>query len=269
MKKVFLISSLLLLIGCEPKMEIQQTPIGRLQNHCDNMIKYGYPQNQVENRRVAFVCHDNYALGYDTKFGSPLWVAEHLTSNNINQQGEVRKDRHRKNPKFDIKNFPHPTEEDIESVKQNYVLYPLSNPKHYLNDQNAMSQTYYYSNNIPVTIANKELFVNLNKVTDSLIERYKEIYVYTGSLFLGSQPYLERFGEGNRNRLSIPPYIYRVILIPALNKTMVFVLPNTPNREKNPYRFLSSLDKLEMSIGFDFFPYAKENKRELLKRFSN
>lgn len=185
-----------------------------------------------------------YALGYAEEFEQPLWVAWHLTADEVRNRKTGRTDDFRIDPY--IATGSARLEDYAKSGFDRGHLAPAADMGW---SAKTMSESFYFSNMTPQNPDfNRGVWRKLEeKVRDWAVD-YGELYVVTGPLPVRSGKTV------GGNRVAVPPACYKVIYAPrAKPPAMIgFVLPNA--RSSRELRaFAVPVDAIERMTGLDFF----------------
>ena len=138
--------------------------------------------------------------------------------------------------------------------------------------EKAMSETFFMSNMSPQAPRfNRGIWKELEAQVRTWAEKFGRVYVVSGPLLSKSPEDYESIGE---NRVSVPEYFYKVILVPlyadgedrssmddaASVCAVGFVIPNK-SCEDDFWNYACSIDQIEKMTGLDFYS-ALEDKTE-------
>jgi endonuclease G len=217
----------------------------------------GYPAGPFEWQLVK---HHAMHLAYDEKHEQPRWVMHmvlpDIIKGNVSRTNDFREDT--------LVTTGTSTKEDY--WYSGYDRGHMAPSADFRWSPIALSESYLYSNISPQKPEfNREKWAELeNVVRDYVIANKREIYVITGSILHDSLPIMKN--EGRKNDVSIPQYIYKIVLdlTPNEEYAIGFVIPNG-NCTYPVMSYAVSIDQLEKMSGLDFFsslPDELENKLE-------
>jgi endonuclease G, mitochondrial len=226
----------------------------------DRLTNLGYPTGNFEWQLVK---HHAMHLAYDEKHEQPRWVMHMVLPDiiygNVSRTNDFREDT--------LVSTGTSTKDDY--WYSGYDRGHMAPSADFRWSPIALSESYLYSNISPQKPEfNREKWAELeNVVRDYVIANKREIYVITGSILHDSLPIM--MNEGRKNDVSIPQYIYKIILdlTPTQEYAIGYVIPNG----KCTYPVMSyavSIDQIEELSGLDFFsglPDELENKLEANK----
>ncbi|XP_062816031.1 endonuclease G, mitochondrial [Anolis carolinensis] len=219
------------------------------------LSKYGSPG------LLPLRLRDSFALCYDPRSRSALWVMERLRR----PEGEAGSGADRARCRFHADAEAHPfhraTLDDYRgSGFQKGHLAAAANHRH---SQAAMQDTFCLANVAPQDPhLNQNAWNNLEKYCRSLTKYNQSVYVCTGPLFL---PRMEADGKMyvkyqviGRNQVAVPTHFFKVLLLEKASgevELRSYVMPNAPVDEKLPLeRFLVPIESIERASGLLFVP---------------
>lgn len=200
--------------------------------------------------------HTGFTLLYDEEHEQPLWVAYHLTQEELYGTAK-RKDNFRSDDSI-------PTESAALSDYRGSGydrghLIPAADQSW---SEEAMSDSFYMSNMSPQEPQfNRGIWSTLEATVRNFADTEGEVYVVTGPI-LTDGPY-ETIGN---SKVTVPKHYYKVILDYAEPdfKAIGFVLPNEGSGERVE-SFATTVREVEQLTNLDFFhllPDALEQKLE-------
>ncbi|MDY0287427.1 MAG: DNA/RNA non-specific endonuclease [Sphaerochaeta sp.] len=200
--------------------------------------------------------HTGFSLLYDEDHEQPLWVAYHLTQEEL-YGTEKRKDNFRSDPTIVTESA---TLADYRgSGYDRGHLIPAADLSW---SEEAMSDSFYMSNMSPQEPQfNRGIWSTLEATVRNFADTEGEVYVVTGPI-LTDGPY-KTIGD---SQVTVPKHYYKVILDYAEPdfKAIGFVLPNEGSSERVEL-FATTLREVEQLTNLDFFhllPDALEEKLE-------
>ncbi|MDR3430073.1 DNA/RNA non-specific endonuclease [Silvimonas sp.] len=199
------------------------------------------------------LCFDAFAVLYSGVSLTPLWSAEHITRQRVQQAREmVRTDTFHEEPQ--LQNMPHP--ELADYARSGFDRGHMS-PNGDMPDKDAQFQSFSLANMIPQSPENNRgLWAGLEASVRDMAVRDGEVYVVTGPLFEGSA--IKRLN----NRVLVPTYLYKAVYNPSKQQAAAYVTPNAPGDD---YQVVS-IAELEKRIGINPFPTLPEAARQQAMR---
>ncbi len=202
------------------------------------------------------VLHTGFALVYNEEHEQPDWVAYELTRDEVYGIHD-RADNFRADPS--IKTGSAALADYRGSGYDRGHLIPAADLKWSIE---ALSDSFYMSNMSPQNPDfNRGIWSKLEAVVRNMAVDEGSVYVVTGPVLTdGPYPTI------GKNEVSIPHQYYKVILDyvgPEL-KAIGFLLPNEGSQQPLT-KFATSIDKVEMVTGLDFFPQLPDDLEATLE----
>ncbi len=200
--------------------------------------------------------HTGFSLLYDEEHEQPVWVAYHLTQEEL-YGTDKRKDNFRSDPTI-------PTESAslADYRGSGYDRGHLIPAADLSWSEEAMSDSFYMSNMSPQAPQfNRGIWSTLEATVRNFADTEGEVYVVTGPI-LTDGPY-ETIGQ---NEVSVPKHYYKVILDYAEPefKAIGFVLPNEGSSERVE-SFATTVREVEQLTSLDFFHLLPDDLEDKLE----
>ena len=200
--------------------------------------------------------HTGFSLLYDEDHEQPLWVAYHLTREELYGTSN-RKDNFRSDPSITTESA---TLADYKSSGYDRGhLIPAADLSW---SEESMSDSFYMSNMSPQEPQfNRGIWSSLEATVRNFADTEGEIYVVTGPI-LTDGPY-KTIGK---NKVSVPNSYYKVILDYAEPdfKAIGFVLPNEGSDQRLE-GFATTVKEVEQLTNLDFFPLLPDTLEKKLE----
>jgi len=244
-----------------PLVPYEQSPPVSPSSKLDMFSKYGLPRNSQQ-----YLFHKNHIVCYDRQRRIPLWVAEHVTKENL--QGSAN----RKHSKF----LPDPAVPIIFSAQNNDYhksgwsrghMAPAGDNKY---DQEAMSATFLLSNILPQNIDNNNGFWNrLEMYCRELVGKFDHVWIISGPLFLSktnpqSGKKEVRYEVIGNSEVAVPTHLFKIVVAEkGASKPLlgVFVVPNAAiPSERQLHEFKVDLNFVESHSGLQFLPLLQRSQ---------
>ncbi|KND59309.1 DNA/RNA endonuclease G, NUC1 [Candidatus Burkholderia verschuerenii] len=197
------------------------------------------------------LCYSDYALLHSGVTHGPLWSAEHLTAQSV----EDAKDNTRTNRFFIEKRLPPGDSAQLSDYKNSGYDRGHMSPAGDRWSKRGMAESFSLANIVPQDPSNnRRIWSRIEQAVRRLVEESGEAYVVTGPLFAGRQ--LQTIGE---SRVFVPTQIYKVVYLPQRQIAFAVVIDNTPT---NTYS-MKTVHELEAMSGLAFpgIPDALKDKR--------
>ena len=192
-------------------------------------------------KKTTMLCFEGYAVTHSGISRTPLWTAEHLTAQRVEEAEPLKR----------INSFhaeeqlpPADRAELADYVRSGFDRGHLA-PNGDMATTNAQYESFSLANIIPQHPKNNQiLWAGIEEATRALAREDKNVYVVTGPIFEGSN--LERLN----GRVLVPTFVYKAIYDATKKQAGAYVTPNAPGVE---YQTLSIAD-LEKRININVFP---------------
>lgn len=270
--KVYICISFFLLSGCKGDIEPIPVPITNNQQNvpCQNLTFYGFPENKnsVETQNF-FICREGYALNFNPVRKTSQWVVEKTGQDILKKPQQALKiDDTRPDPQLSKK---------AQSQKNDYVgigykKIELASPENMLSNDVLYSYTHYLSNAVPIYPDNYTTWKNLENYVRQIGLQHKVIYIITGTVYangnglgwVGVPDSISNSAKtSNNGKIEVPSYLYKLVLIPEIHKSIGFIIPN----DKPSSVMVISPSELEQLSQMHFSPDLTEQERQKLLGF--
>lgn len=219
------------------------------------IMKYGVPDT---GHMVRY--YSNHVLVYDQQKRIPMWVAEHLTRENLTGSANRRHAKFTPDPSVDAV-FSAENGDYWKSGWSRGHMAPAGNNKM---SQTAMQDSFYLSNILPQDLDNNAGFWNrLEMYCRDLTKKFSNVFVISGPLTLPKQQEdgkkvitYQVIGENN---VAVPTHLFKVIIVEDKNHHTkavgCFVVPNEPiGYEHHLKEFQVDIRDLEKALGIKLVP---------------
>lgn len=218
----------------------------------NKVLTFAVPLN--EDNVYEYAGHN---LEFMPQYLQARWVGYFLTKENLKKHNAKRSSKFYKDKK--IKTGSAENSDYKGSGYDRGHLAPAADMQH---SNQAIRDSFLLSNISPQEPAfNRGKWLELETFVRNAADKNGVIYIFTGPVINGKEA--ETIG---RNRIPVPEYFYKVLLIytESAKEAVGFILPNTKlsGHLKN---FAHPIDKVEFFSGIDFFSYLpdeEENKIE-------
>lgn len=215
---------------------------------CKEYAKLGVP-----GQDGTLLCRKGYLLAYDPGRKTPIWVAEHLTS----EKADASMAR--------SNNFaPDPDLEEGERAEladykgSGYDRGHMAPAGDMRWDQQAMTESFFLSNMVPQVgkRMNQGIWKDLEeKVRHWAITR-GEIYIYTGPIY--EEP-SEVIGA---NKVAVPSHLYKIIYDPVQVEAIAFIMPNQKLKASDMPTYTVPIREVEGRSGLNFLSKLKKQVQD-------
>lgn len=215
---------------------------------CKEYARLGLPSNQGK-----LLCRKGFLLAYSSKYKTPLWVIEHLTT----EKAKGNLPRYNKfQPDPDLKEGERAELDDykIRGYAKEHMA-PAANMKW---DQQAMVECFYLSNMIP----------RKGKGTNHGIEeRIRNLAISRGALYIFTGPIYE---DGvmktiGSNKVAVPTHLFKIIYDPYKVEAIAFILPNEKLTMADIPKYIVTIRDVERKTGLNFLSNINEKVQEVVE----
>ncbi len=200
-------------------------------------------RNRAQKARQ--LCFSEFALLHSGVTKTPIWSAEHLTSERVDAASGLP----RKNPFHAEARLPASDRAELADYKSASDRFDRGHmsPNGDMPNAKAQRESFSLANMIPQHPCNNEvLWAGIEDSVRKLTQEEDEVYVVTGPVYpRGGSP--EQIGDGG---VMVPEQIFKAIFVPSREEAGVYL---TFNRDGDEVRTLS-LQELAALIDVDAFP---------------
>ena len=187
------------------------------------------------------LCFDGFAVMHSGITRTPLWSAEHLTRQRLDQAKQI-----------DREDSFHEESRLPESARAKLSDYSSSgfDRGHLAPNGDMANRSQQYDSFSMANIApqsprnNRYIWRNIESATRHLTQQYGEVYTITGVAFTNQK--VKRL----QGRVLVPSHFFKAVYIPAINQAGVYYAPNDESERID----IISLDELTAEIGIDVLP---------------
>ncbi|MBB5017233.1 endonuclease G [Chitinivorax tropicus] len=195
------------------------------------------------------LCFEGYATLHSGVSRTPVWVAEHLTTERLEDARQMR----RKNSFHAEEQLPEEDRAELRDYKRSGFDRGHMAPSGDMPDAQAQYESFSLANMIPQNPNNnQQLWEGIESSVRQWASDSGEVYVVSGPLFEGRR--LQRIN----NRVLVPTYVFKAVYDPNKGIAGAYV---TPNEEGDTYEVLS-INELEQRTGIDVFPSLSAKIKE-------
>lgn len=219
------------------------------------IMKYGIPET---GHMIRY--YSNHVLVYDQQRRTPIWVAEHLTPDNLKGAANRKHAMFCPDPGIDVM-FSAQNGDYWKSGWSRGHMAPAGNNKM---SQTAMQDSFYLSNIVPQNYENNAGFWNrMEMYCRDLTKTFSNVYIISGPLMLPRKQEdgkkIVQYQVIGENDVAVPTHLFKVIIVEDKNKHTKaigsFVVPNEPiGFEHDLKEFQVDLNDLEKSLGVKLVP---------------
>ena len=217
---------------------------------CGKHLDVGLPSEQPDQ----VLCRDGYAVGYNFQTKNADWVAYHITAESVNasfkRSNSFKEDS-------ELPDYARSTLADYSG--SGYDRGHLAPSATMDFSQDSMKQSFLMSNMSPQLPGfNRVGWRILEEHVRDLANEYNELYVVTGPIYQGNESTIG-------NNVIIPSAFYKVILDPAFNEAIAFIVPHRDVSSSELASFVTTIDAVEQQTGLDFFSLIANSTEESME----
>ncbi|WP_350657117.1 DNA/RNA non-specific endonuclease [Psychrobacter sp. S1-30-MNA-CIBAN-0213] len=218
--------------------------------HADDLTQcsqsfYGgiYPEfiNDKLSAKTQPLCMDGFAVMYSGVSRTPLWSAEHLTRQRLQQAKEI-----------DREDSFHEESRVPRSARASLSDYSGSgyDRGHLAPNADMATRSQQYDSFSLANIApqsprnNRYIWRNIESATRYLTQQYGEVYTITGVAFTDKKT------KQLAGRVLVPSHFFKAVYVPATNQAGVYYAPNDESERIE----VISIDELTAKTGIDVLP---------------
>src|SRR3954453_2591646 len=168
-------------------------------------------------QRTQALCYEQFALLHSAAVRTPLWSAEHLTRDEVEAAGQLK----RRNAFHHESRLPPEDRAELADYARSGYDRGHMSPNGDMATPNAQHESFSLANMIPQHPCNNEvLWEGIESAVRDLASAEGEIYVVTGPIYEGTDiPFLN-------GRVGVPSQIYKALFDPARRAAAAYVTPN-------------------------------------------
>ncbi|ELR64618.1 DNA/RNA endonuclease G [Photobacterium marinum] len=213
---------------------------------CHQHLEQGTPSESDQ-----ILCRDGYAAGYNYQNKVSDWVAYHITKESVNafyeRSNSFRSDK-------DVPSSFRVTSSDYSKTGYDRGHLAPSGTMDFT--QQSMQQSFLMTNMAPQLPGfNRGGWKALEEKVREWANTYNELYVVSGPIWDGNETYI---GNG----VYIPSRFYKVILDPAYNEAIAFIVPHRKVSASELASFIVTVDQVEELTNLDFFSELPDDVEE-------
>lgn len=196
------------------------------------------------------LCYDDFSVSFSGLSKTPIWVAQHLTKQKIDQANTVdRIDEFKEDT-----NLPSSKRSTLRDYKGSGYDRGHMAPAADMSTYQAQQQSFLLSNMVPQAPQNnRKLWSGIERDVRNLVYKNKDVYVVSGPMFLSDQ--LTQIGK-----VLVPTHLFKAILVDG-RWAAAYV---TENNDNNVYKTVS-VSELEGMSGISLFEVSQNIKSNLVK----
>jgi endonuclease G len=196
--------------------------------------------NPALSRGTTELCFDGFTVMYSSITRTPLWSAEHLTQDRLEQAEHLS----RKNNFHEENQLPLDQRATLEDYKGSGFDRGHMSPNGDMGTREQQYNSFSLANMVPQnSYNNQNPWRLLEEATRELVKQEGDAYVITGAAFRGNQ--IRKIGH-----VLVPSDVYKVVYFPKRQAAGVYFAPNDASGHVD----VITLAELNEKIGLDLFP---------------
>lgn len=215
---------------------------------CPQHVIWGAPVIAEGNNQ--YICHNGYAINYSYKSETAYYALEYVTNGHL---GGTSK---RKNNFHDDTDIPLEHRSTVkEYLKSGFDKGHLAPAGDFSYSDSAMSDSFLMSNMMMQNSnMNRHVWNLLEQFSRKMVDKYEYVYIITGTIFSATPKVV--------NTVSVPSYMYKIIINPKRNKILAFLIPNEKT-ELSFSNYITTVEVIEAKTSIDFSPNIPASLKSL------
>lgn len=114
---------------------------------------------------------------------------------------------------------------------------------------------------------NNGIWKNLEERSLEWADKYEQIWVICGPVFFDRSPAIW-LGQDGEKKVAVPDALYKIVIREDRGtvRALAFIIPNIiPSDEKDPAKYLTSVDRVEALTGLDFLTALSSEEQALVE----
>jgi endonuclease G, mitochondrial len=204
--------------------------------------------------KSRFVCFSQYALLHSALTKTPVWSAEHLTSDRVQEAAALSGKR--PNNFHAESRVPADERAELSDYKASGFDRGHMSPNGDMSTREAQRESFSLANMVPQNACNnEEIWEGIESAVRQLALDEEEVFVVTGPIY-PKDAQLQQIGEG----VIVPTALFKAVYIPSRNQGAAYVTKNEDTKEGE---FLSFAE-LKSRASLDPFPSLKDSVKTVV-----
>lgn len=202
-----------------------------------------YPEftNPKLSNNTQALCMDGFAVMYSGVSRTPLWSAEYLDRNRLQQAKEID----REDSFHEESRLPKSMRAKLSDYSGSGYDRGHLSPNGNMANRSQQYDSFSLANIAPQSPRNNRyIWRNIESATRYLTQQYGEVYTVTGVAFTDKKT------KQLADRVLVPSHFFKAVYIPASNQAGVYYAPNDESERIE----VISVDELTRKIGIDVLP---------------
>ena len=214
----------------------------RIVTSCTQHVIWGAPQAREETNN-QYLCRIGYAVNYNYNTKVATYVVETLKPELLVKNAS-RNDDFREDLEIPVQ-YRVTLKEYVGSGMDRGHMAPAAN---FTYDAKVMSESFLLSNMMPQLPGNNRgIWKYLEEYTRYWANLHGQLYIITGTIH---DPKGKKIG----NNVSVPSYIYKIVIDHKKSRAIAFLFPNEKLDPKTIQQYVVSIGEIEDYTGLNFSP---------------
>ena len=213
-----------------------------------------YPEltNSKLSKNTHPLCFDGFAVLYSGLTRTPLWSAEYLTRQRLDQAKQIDRD----DSFHEESRLPNSARAAVADYSNSGYDRGHLAPNGDMATRSQQYDSFSLANIAPQSPRNNRyIWRNIESATRYLTQQYGEVYTVTGVAFTDQKP------VQLNGKVLVPSHFFKAVYIPALNQAGAYYAPNDESERID----IISINELTIETGIDAFPALDaQTKRQTL-----
>ncbi len=213
-------------------------------NQCSQSFYGGiYPEftNNKLSKDTQALCFDGFAVMYSGVSRTPLWSAEYLTRQRLEQAQQID----REDSFHEESRLPKSARATLSDYSGSGYDRGHLAPNADMANRSQQYDSFSLANIAPQSPRNNRyIWRNIESATRYLTQKYGEVYTITGVAFTDKKP------KRLKSRVLVPSHFFKAVYIPSIGQAGVYYAPNDESERIE----IISVDELAAQTGIDVLP---------------
>jgi endonuclease G len=212
-------------------------------------------RNSKMSAATTELCYGVFGVMHSGVTRTPLWSAEHLTSDNI----QAAKNLSRENSFHPESRLPLKARAELSDYARSGYDRGHMAPNGDMPDRDTQHESFTLANMVPQDAeVNRHIWAGIEGVVRKMAQKEGDLYVITGPAFIGGN--LQKVGN-----VLVPTHLYKLVYSPRQRAGAAFFIEN---RADASYETLS-IAQLEDKVGINLLPSLTPQQKSVVLRLPN
>jgi endonuclease G len=203
--------------------------------------------------QVQMVCFAEFAVLHSGVTKTPLWSAEHLTTERVDAAGSAGPRPRNFHAESALPRQGRAKVSDYKSASGEFDIGHMA-PSGDMSTAESRWESFSLANTVPQQACNnEELWEGLERAVREFAQEQDEIFLVTGPVYPADLNGVDRIGDG----VAVPKQIFKAIYLPEADEGAAYIAANEDTHQMR----VITLDSLRSLIGIDVFPKMSDAAR--------